>query len=195
MGSVVGPVLGGLLKTADQFGLSWRPVFFINVPVGLVVIIPSAGSVRQHRPDTPRTIPCRLRHPGALCPFIATAVESTTRTTRHGYVPANTGRPSPLGSPRPPGRPAPPILNSSANNWRSSWTAPPPQPSPRFRHLRHRRRDCSHSDRQRHPGCRAFVGGNRGLGRGCCRESTQYPNTFAGQTEHRQAYAVVITPP
>lgn len=39
MGSVVGPVLGGALTEADLFGLSWRPIFLINVPVGLAVII------------------------------------------------------------------------------------------------------------------------------------------------------------
>ncbi|MBF6333010.1 MFS transporter [Nocardia transvalensis] len=39
MGSVAGPVLGGVLTEADLFGLSWRPIFLINVPVGLAVII------------------------------------------------------------------------------------------------------------------------------------------------------------
>lgn len=39
MGSVVGPVLGGVLTEADLFGLSWRPIFLINVPIGLAVII------------------------------------------------------------------------------------------------------------------------------------------------------------
>ncbi|NQE91126.1 MFS transporter [Nocardia terpenica] len=39
MGNVVGPVLGGVLTDADLFGLSWRPIFLINVPVGLAVII------------------------------------------------------------------------------------------------------------------------------------------------------------
>ncbi|WP_067528325.1 MFS transporter [Nocardia uniformis] len=39
MGNVVGPVLGSVLTDADLFGLSWRPIFLINVPVGLAVII------------------------------------------------------------------------------------------------------------------------------------------------------------
>ncbi|KIA59905.1 MFS transporter [Nocardia vulneris] len=39
MGSVVGPVLGGVLTEADLFGLSWRPIFLINVPVGLAVLV------------------------------------------------------------------------------------------------------------------------------------------------------------
>ncbi|MEU7141480.1 MFS transporter [Nocardia sp. NPDC046473] len=39
MGNVLGPVLGGVLTEADLFGLSWRPIFLINVPIGLAVII------------------------------------------------------------------------------------------------------------------------------------------------------------
>lgn len=39
LGSVAGPVLGGFLTQANLFGLSWRPIFLINVPVGIVVIL------------------------------------------------------------------------------------------------------------------------------------------------------------
>ncbi|MFE6157864.1 MFS transporter [Streptomyces sp. NPDC056486] len=39
IGSVLGPVLGGVLTEADLFGLGWRPIFLINVPVGLAVIV------------------------------------------------------------------------------------------------------------------------------------------------------------
>ena len=37
-GAVLGQVLGGLLVSADVFGSSWRPVFLVNVPVGLAVL-------------------------------------------------------------------------------------------------------------------------------------------------------------
>ncbi|MFD7239521.1 MFS transporter [Streptomyces syringium] len=39
LANVLGPVLGGVLTEADLFGLGWRPIFLINVPVGLAVII------------------------------------------------------------------------------------------------------------------------------------------------------------
>ncbi|MEU8965611.1 MFS transporter [Streptomyces sp. NPDC048491] len=39
LANVLGPVLGGLLTEADLFGLSWRPIFLINVPVGVAVIL------------------------------------------------------------------------------------------------------------------------------------------------------------
>ncbi|HEX7164868.1 MAG TPA: MFS transporter [Trebonia sp.] len=37
-GAVLGQVLGGVLVSANLFGSSWRPVFLVNVPVGLAVL-------------------------------------------------------------------------------------------------------------------------------------------------------------
>ncbi|MFG3284422.1 MFS transporter [Streptomyces sp. NPDC048111] len=39
LANVLGPVLGGLLTEADLGGLSWRPIFLVNVPVGLAVLL------------------------------------------------------------------------------------------------------------------------------------------------------------
>ncbi|CAM5472105.1 MFS transporter [Streptomyces spiroverticillatus] len=55
--NVLGPVMGGLLTEADLFGLSWRPIFLINVPVGLAVIVlgrrfvPESTEQKADRPD------------------------------------------------------------------------------------------------------------------------------------------------
>ncbi len=38
-GFVAGQVIGGMLVTADLFGASWRPVFLVNVPIGLAVLL------------------------------------------------------------------------------------------------------------------------------------------------------------
>lgn len=38
LASVIGPVLGGLLLNADLFGLTWRPIFLMNVPVGILAL-------------------------------------------------------------------------------------------------------------------------------------------------------------
>ena len=38
-GAIVGQILGGVLVGADIAGLAWRPVFLVNVPVGLVLLI------------------------------------------------------------------------------------------------------------------------------------------------------------
>ncbi|MER5756936.1 MFS transporter [Streptomyces sp. NPDC002088] len=37
-GAAAGLVLGGVIVNANLFGTSWRPVFLINVPIGLVLI-------------------------------------------------------------------------------------------------------------------------------------------------------------
>src|SRR5436189_4717137 len=41
LGGVVGQVLGGTLVSADLLGTGWRPVFLVNVPIGLVLLIAS----------------------------------------------------------------------------------------------------------------------------------------------------------
>ncbi len=35
LASVAGPLLGGILVDADLLGLGWRPIFWVNVPIGL----------------------------------------------------------------------------------------------------------------------------------------------------------------
>ncbi|MEE7593953.1 MFS transporter, partial [Escherichia coli] len=36
---ILGPVLGGIIIESNLFGLSWRPIFLINVPVIVVAVI------------------------------------------------------------------------------------------------------------------------------------------------------------
>ncbi|GAA0438847.1 MFS transporter [Streptomyces luteireticuli] len=57
---VAGQLLGGLLVAADLFGTSWRPVFWVNVPVGLAALVLTAARVPEsrapgsgRRPDLP----------------------------------------------------------------------------------------------------------------------------------------------
>src|SRR4051794_34525232 len=38
-GAVVGQVLGGVIVSADLFGTGWRPVFLVNVPIGVVLLL------------------------------------------------------------------------------------------------------------------------------------------------------------
>ncbi len=39
MAAVAGPLVGGLLIAADLFGLDWRPIFLVNVPIGIIAMI------------------------------------------------------------------------------------------------------------------------------------------------------------
>ncbi|MEW1655917.1 MFS transporter [Streptomyces sp. NPDC093707] len=56
-----GQVLGGVLVSADLFGSTWRPVFWVNVPVGVVTVALTARYVPETRAPQAR----RLDLPGA----------------------------------------------------------------------------------------------------------------------------------
>ena len=51
VGAIAGMILGGVLVGADLFGASWRPVFLVNVPFGLIL---AALVPRVVTPDGPR---------------------------------------------------------------------------------------------------------------------------------------------
>ncbi|WP_328522987.1 MFS transporter [Kribbella sp. NBC_00359] len=51
--AVVGQLVGGLLVSADIAGASWRPIFLVNVPIGLVVLVVAARIVPSTRSDHP----------------------------------------------------------------------------------------------------------------------------------------------
>jgi EmrB/QacA subfamily drug resistance transporter len=58
LGTVSGPLLGGLLTQHNLFGLDWRPIFLINVPVGILAIAAAAVLVGESRaPRRPRLDP------------------------------------------------------------------------------------------------------------------------------------------
>jgi EmrB/QacA subfamily drug resistance transporter len=45
--SFSGNVLGGLLVSANIFGLSWRPIFLINLPIGIATVLAAARFVQE----------------------------------------------------------------------------------------------------------------------------------------------------
>ncbi|MBX5470619.1 MAG: MFS transporter [Thermoleophilaceae bacterium] len=51
--TVSGPLLGGLLMQGDLFGLDWRPIFLINLPVGLATFVAALLFVRESRDEHP----------------------------------------------------------------------------------------------------------------------------------------------
>ena len=74
LGTVSGPLLGGLLIQHNLFGLDWRPIFLINVPVGILAVAASSVLVRESRaPHPPKLDPAQWSdQPTATSP-IATA--------------------------------------------------------------------------------------------------------------------------
>jgi len=49
LAAVVGPLIGGILVSQNAFGLGWRSVFIINVPVGIVLLIAAWISIPESR--------------------------------------------------------------------------------------------------------------------------------------------------
>jgi len=65
LAGTAGFLLGGLLVALDLVGLGWRTVFFVNVPVGLVIV----AAAWRLMPRAPRRAGTRLDIPGALVLF------------------------------------------------------------------------------------------------------------------------------
>jgi len=57
--SVVGPVLAGWLITSDAFGIGWRSVFAINLPIGVLLTIAAAFVVPNTRSEHPLRLDVR----------------------------------------------------------------------------------------------------------------------------------------
>ena len=74
-GAVAGLVLGGAVVTADLFGTGWRPVFAINVPIGIALAVAVPRLVPPDETSSAETSPGRTRKldlaglagPGPLC--------------------------------------------------------------------------------------------------------------------------------
>ncbi|MFI0447220.1 MFS transporter [Actinomadura sp. 6N118] len=55
LGVALGQIVGGLVVGADLFGLGWRPVFLINIPIGVVLLaIGPRVLLGARSDDTPR---------------------------------------------------------------------------------------------------------------------------------------------
>ncbi len=63
LASVTGPIAGGLLISADLWGLDWRPIFLVNIPLGILAV---AAALRLVPKITP--------HPGLTNDFVGIAI-------------------------------------------------------------------------------------------------------------------------
>jgi EmrB/QacA subfamily drug resistance transporter len=61
LAAVLGPVIGGFLLSANLFGLGWRPIFLVNLPIGVMAlllaarILPAGRSAASPKLDLPGT--------------------------------------------------------------------------------------------------------------------------------------------
>jgi EmrB/QacA subfamily drug resistance transporter len=54
--SFSGNVLGGLLVSANVFGLGWRPIFLINLPIGIATVLAATRFVRESKSPNARRL-------------------------------------------------------------------------------------------------------------------------------------------
>jgi MFS family permease len=50
---IIGQLVGGVLVTADLGGLAWRPIFLVNVPIGIVCLLAVRRTVPENRAERP----------------------------------------------------------------------------------------------------------------------------------------------
>lgn len=65
-----GPIIGGLLLRANLYNLDWRPIFLVNVPVGIIALIAAAlflPSEQSHRSESLDLPGVALMSLGLLC--------------------------------------------------------------------------------------------------------------------------------
>jgi EmrB/QacA subfamily drug resistance transporter len=56
LATITGPLVGGLLINGDLFGLEWRPIFLVNVPIGVVALVAAARLLHESKaPQALRT--------------------------------------------------------------------------------------------------------------------------------------------
>lgn len=77
VGALAGQVIGGLLLQADVFGLGWRAIFFVNIPVAIITValairyLPARSFVKRTPLDVPGAIGTAVTLGLVLFPLIA----------------------------------------------------------------------------------------------------------------------------
>ncbi len=55
-GSIVGQLMGGFLIQANLFQLGWRPIFLVNLPIGIITILSASFLLRESRAKAAPTL-------------------------------------------------------------------------------------------------------------------------------------------
>ena len=135
LGTAIGPLVGGALIALGGPTLGWRLVFFVNIPIGLVVIAPVAAAAARRRPRPSRhrldVLGAALLGGATFCVLFACVEYDALRDARLAWlgVPAvvllglflRRERRLTDRAPRPAGRPAavpPAVLRLRASRWR-----------------------------------------------------------------------------
>jgi EmrB/QacA subfamily drug resistance transporter len=83
LAAAVGVILGGVLTQANLFGLSWRAVFLINVPISVIVLVLAVAWVPETREPSSRRLDTRaaVMLAGALVAIVYPLLEGR----EHGW--------------------------------------------------------------------------------------------------------------
>lgn len=114
LGVALGQVIGGLVVGADLLGLTWRPVFLVNVPVGAVLMVVGLRALPESAPVARRL---DLGGVALLTAAMSAVIVPLIFGRQYGWPEwawaSLLARPAPAGGPRevrgpgrPPGRPA-----------------------------------------------------------------------------------------
>ena len=58
LATISGPLAGGLLIKGNLLGLDWRPIFLVNLPIGVIAVVAAVALLRESRAeDAPRLDP------------------------------------------------------------------------------------------------------------------------------------------
>lgn len=83
-GSIGGPVVGGFLTDLDLFGTGWRAIFWINVPIGAILlacalrVLPESRAEQRPTLDTPGAVLVALASLALMFPLV--------RGSEHGWT-------------------------------------------------------------------------------------------------------------
>lgn len=89
LASVAGPLLGGLLVSANLFGLDWRSIFWINVPICLLALLIGIRGLPESRSDyrAPFDILGAILASGGVLLLLLPLIQSTSwGWGAHSYV-------------------------------------------------------------------------------------------------------------
>ncbi len=96
LAAVLGQVLGGLLVSANIDGLGWRPIFLVNVPIGLAGLVLARRYVPDTRHGAPAPIdglaPCFSASPCSPCSCRSPRVARSVARMDHRAADVRAGR-------------------------------------------------------------------------------------------------------
>nr|WP_274921874.1 MFS transporter [Providencia sp. G1(2023)] len=90
LAAIAGQALGGWLITLDLFGLGWRTIFLVNLPIGAVAVFLSGFLLEGHRMKAKEQgmVHVQITHPITECLKLANEIQQKYQLTHCCVVPS-----------------------------------------------------------------------------------------------------------